>query len=391
MNRTLPLLVVCALFAGCDALLDPAEPAGGYVDVSVGFAHTCALRGDGALFCWGDNQWGQLGVEGSGGSKPRRVRPNGRDAHFIQVDAGHFHTCALRWTERGGEPWCWGLNAAGQLGDGTEVDRHQPVRVRAPLLSEIRAGSAHTCAVSADRELWCWGRNRDGQLGIGGFQPSLVPARLPGLALWMQVDAGAAHTCAVNRHDAAFCWGNYYYPYSQFSVEDTRAPEPLPLVGGLSWRSIATGYSHTCGVTRAGAGFCVGYNQDGQVGNGDPGGYLALVDTLARVEADDDWVELSAGFNHSCGLTRAVSLYCWGDNSVGQLGDSTWTDRALPQRVLPHERWRVVRAGNTHTCGITATGRVVCWGDDAFGQLGRDAIVVGGPSHDSTPVPGEET
>ena len=371
----LPLLVVAGLTA-CDAVLDPDDATDGYVDVTVGAAHTCALRADGALFCWGDNAWGQLGVAGAGGAEPRRV--GGPDAHFIQVDAGYHHTCALRWSEHGGVPWCWGRNSARELGDGTDTDRDRPVRVLSDAyFSEIRAGGAHTCAITLERDLWCWGRNREGQLGNGGFQPAVRPERLAGLAVWERVDAGAAHTCAVDRGGTAFCWGAYYYPYTLFSASDERVTEPLPLVGSRSWRGIATGYSHTCGVTRGGTGFCVGYNQDGQVGNGDPGYYLARVDTLARVDADDDWVELSAGFNHTCGLTRAGSAYCWGDNSVTQLGDSTRVDRPLPKRVLPRARWSVVRAGNTHTCGITA-GRVVCWGADAAGQLGPEAIVITG-------------
>lgn len=373
-SRTASTMAACLLLTACDALLDPGDPADSYADVTVGAAHTCALRGDGALFCWGDNTWGQLGVEGPGGTEPRRVGGTD-DARFIQVDAGHDHTCALRWTQRGGVAWCWGRNSAGQLGDGTAVASDRPVQVLGDAhFSEIRAGGAHTCAVAVDRQLWCWGRNREGQLGNGGFQPAVRPERLAGLAVWDRVDAGAAHTCAVDRHGAAFCWGAHYHPYTLFSDADARVTDPLPLVGSLSWRGIATGYAHTCGVTRSGTGFCVGYNQDGQVGNGDPGAYLARIDTLARVEADDDWVELSAGFNHTCGITRAGSAYCWGDNSVTQLGDGTGVDRPLPQRILPRQRWRVIRAGNTHTCGVTTAGRVICWGAAASGQLGPEAI-----------------
>lgn len=376
----LPLAAIAA-FAACDAVFDPHDPAAGFVDVSLGIGHTCALRGDGVLFCWGDNTFGQLGVEGAAGAEP--VRVGEADDRFLQVDAGHFHTCALRWTDRGGEPWCWGLNAHGQLGDDSQLDRATPVRVRTgELFAEVRAGGAHTCGITAGRDLMCWGRNREGQLGNGGLLPADRPQRLAGLAVWEHVDAGAAHTCAVDRHGAGFCWGSYYFPYTQFRTEDP-VTRPTPVVGDRAWRRIEAGYAHTCGVTADERAFCLGFNQDGQIGTG-RARHRELVDTLTEAAVDGvEWRHLTVGFNHTCGLTHAGALYCWGDNSLAQLGDSTHTDRPLPRRVLPAERWRAVAAGDVHTCGITASGRVVCWGSDIAGQLGPHAIVIDGPAADA--------
>lgn len=372
----LPILALVLALPACDSVLEP-DPATGFVDVAVGTAHTCALRADGALFCWGDNEWGQLGHDGPAGPDPVRVGA-AEDARFVAVDAGWFHTCALRADPDGGIAWCWGQNGAGQLGDGTDIDRFRPVRAHTNArFRTIQTGGAHTCALTYDRQIHCWGRNRDGQLGLGDLLPRAEPARFPGLSVWTDLEAGAAHTCAVDLQDVAWCWGSYYYPYTQFRAHDQQTT-PQPLVGGQAWRSVTAGYSHTCGLTRGHAAFCVGFSQDGQVGSGDVG-YRLYVDTLHRIvpsgsdpHADErpSWSQLSAGHNHSCGIREGGALFCWGDNAASQLGDGTREDRPRAARILPERRWKVVRAGDVHTCAITTGGGLFCWGGDASGQLG---------------------
>jgi alpha-tubulin suppressor-like RCC1 family protein len=142
--------------------------------VSAGFYHTCALKTDGTLWCWGDNTSGQLGL-GTASTTPGQVTAG--TAPWTVVTAGQSHTCAL---QADGTLWCWGENADGQLGIGSNLPSAAPVVVTASpsSWSAVAAGGAHTCAVAGDGTLWCWGANVKGQLGIGSVASQVVPARL---------------------------------------------------------------------------------------------------------------------------------------------------------------------------------------------------------------------
>jgi alpha-tubulin suppressor-like RCC1 family protein len=175
--------------------------------VAAGGQHTCAITGDGRIQCWGANRDGQLGEGTTGGSRPVPAAV-GLPGQAVHVSTGLAHSCALT---ADGAAWCWGRNDAGQLGDGSRVTRSRPVRVAADgvtRFAQIAAGGTHSCAVDAVGAVWCWGQNARGAVGDGSTTVRERPVRvvLPGRA--DAVATGTAHSCAHLTDGRAFCWGS---------------------------------------------------------------------------------------------------------------------------------------------------------------------------------------
>ncbi len=231
--------------------------------VSTHGRHTCVLQEDSLVRCWGDNRHGQIGD----GSTDRSGFPVPVFDSAVQVDVGAQFTCAIEETRR---VFCWGSNVSGQLGDGTTTDRLTPTHAsgleqRAYM---ITTGSQHACALSVDRELWCWGSNDNGQLGNGSTESSTAPIRVGFDEPATLVTAGTWHTCALLQSGRVMCWGKYLS-----GVEGHRSdpPQLLPvLIAGLPEEivEISAGLWHTCAVAQSGQAYCWGGNFDGQLGDG---------------------------------------------------------------------------------------------------------------------------
>jgi alpha-tubulin suppressor-like RCC1 family protein len=177
---------------------------------AVGWGHSCAIRRDHALFCWGSNSDGQLGQgdDRRASNIPAQVQD---DKDWLRVGAGLRFTCGIR---RGGELSCWGANDDGQLGiagsalDGSPIaaDLPTPVGVAAGW-SDIAAGAAHSCGLKFSGELYCWGQGSAGQLGLGSDDDAWAPTRVPGSRGWASVSVGGEHTCATDLDHHVYCWG----------------------------------------------------------------------------------------------------------------------------------------------------------------------------------------
>jgi alpha-tubulin suppressor-like RCC1 family protein len=291
------------------------------------------------------------------------------------------HTCAI--TAAGGLS-CWGDNAKGQLGDGTTIERHQPTAVKglSSSISSLAHGSWHSCAATTAGGLACWGDNFAGQLGLGSMQPSLVPKALIGASAGVVAVAGAFQTCALDAMGALTCWGsNNYGQVGDGTTTDRLAPVP---VVGLSTGvvAVAASYLHTCALIEGGKVKCWGFNDSGELGNG------GKKESHVPVEVADlsSVVSLAAGDDHDCALTSAGALRCWGWNDHGQLGDGTTKNRTKPVDIVGVPADLVaVAAGATHTCVLTGAGAVWCWGWNLWGQLGDGTLV---ESHVPIPVKG---
>jgi hypothetical protein len=259
-----------------------------FTSISAG-GHNCGLDGSGTAWCWGANVFGQIGdgttVPASGGRKvPTQVVMTGLGgAHFLEIAAGGSHTCARA---SDGTVWCWGRNASGQLGDGTQTNRLTPVQVSGiGALSTIRTGWDTTCGVTASGGLLkCWGSNGFGQMGdgtVGGVKTSPVTVDTglqagsglnPPDAFESVVTSGD-HTCAVALDDTAWCWGtNFYGQVGAASIGIGPIPLPRSVDPPSTFASVTTGFTHTCAVGLDGKGWCWGDNYYGQLGNGDPMG-----------------------------------------------------------------------------------------------------------------------
>ncbi|HSJ09418.1 MAG TPA: hypothetical protein VK928_05870, partial [Longimicrobiales bacterium] len=248
----------------------PVAVSGGIVftAVSAGHAHSCGLTADGSAYCWGDDSRGQLG-DGAGGAtrSTRPVRVLGERA-FARVVAGYYASCALGTD---GAAWCWGRNDEGQLGDGTTEQRDEPVRVSGSVpFTALDVGDRFACALRSG-QAWCWGENRHDVLGTGAAGMSAVPVRVDGTTSLTTITTsigpstigGAeAYACGTRTDGSALCWGG--------ATRGLRARSATPVhVGeGIRFTALAAGTLHACGLNRDGYAFCGGGNGSGQLGDG---------------------------------------------------------------------------------------------------------------------------
>ncbi|XYI03952.1 RCC1 domain-containing protein [Sorangium sp. So ce1128] len=232
----------------------------------------------------------------------------------------------------------------------------------------MSTGISHACALTTSGAVQCWGRNKYGQLENNSTEDSPVPVAVSGLSSGVvAIATGEAYTCALTTAGGVLCWGG------------ERGLLPVA-VSGLSSGvvAIATGKAHTCALTTAGGVLCWGVNWSGQLGNN------STEDSPVPVAVSglsSGVVAIATGGEHTCALTTAGGVLCWGQNLFGQLGNGSKEDSHVPVPVSGLSSGvAAVSAGNLHTCALTTAGGVLCWGENLFGQLGND-------SREDSPVP----
>jgi alpha-tubulin suppressor-like RCC1 family protein len=347
-----------------------------FEQISTSHHHTCALLRGGQTWCWGSNEYGQLGSTASmprcsGGNIPCTGQPVAveRALPFQEMAASIRHTCAL---DLSGRAWCWGFGLGGQLGDGRREDSTVPVAVAGDHEFVHLAASASglvTCGLTRAGEAWCWGPDTDGVLGNGTRTGSDTPTRVQMPTPIASVSVGQMHACAVDTSGAAYCWGSNFF--GQLGVGKTardggigRSTTPVHVAGNLGFASIDAGGELTCALTTTGRAYCWGLGHT--IGSSTTQTYVA---TPTAVAGDATYLELATGFAHACGRRSTGALDCWGENLGGQLGDGTTVDRILPQPVSSTENFATLAAGS-HTCAISVAGTAWCWGNNAWGGAG---------------------
>lgn len=350
--------------------------------ISAGAYHACALHVGGQVICWGNNTYGELGRGGIGGFSTAADPVPGLYG-VVALSLGYNHSCALK---DDGSVWCWGRNADGQLGTGGNADSATPVRVALPTrASVIAAGGYHTCALGTQGVVYCWGNNQHGELGSGSLSPSSRNAPQPVTGLSgpvRQLASGGSHSCAVEASGRTLCWGrNDWKQLGNRIAGDLAVPTPVEVLG-LPDRpaQLALGAQHSCALDAVGALSCWGRNQSGELGNGKADSFAGAPDGVHGF-ASLDAIAISIGVGlHSCAVTAQGSAACWGDNSHGQLGDDTTVQRNFPATVFNTAGFGPVTslaAGVSHSCAlhVAASTRVSCWGSNGSGQLGNGGTV----------------
>ncbi len=337
------------------------------VDAVGGWRHSCALGSDHRAWCWGSNEFGELG-DGTGGAEGALVsgpvRVLGRD--WTDISAAGASTCGVRADDSG---WCWGDGASYLFaGDDWAAPNKLPGD-----WSRLSAGAFYACGVHTDGTGWCQGQNEDGQLGTGEAVSTTTPVQVPGS--WLEIVAGAGFdavtTCGIKADRSAWCWGSG--GHGQLGNDGTTSSAtPVEVAGDREWASLSVGGTHVCGTTTDGAGWCWGENTDGRVGDGSN---INERHVPVRVTVADTWTSLDAGFLHTCGSTADGTAWCWGQNDHGQLGNgtSTTTYFPVPEPTELEGVWTTVDAGFDGSVGTRATGFAWAWGDGTHGQTGQGA------------------
>ena len=345
---------------------DASHSRGNADGVFAGQSFTCALV-QGRGFCFGANVDGALGS----GDVATRLSPARllTPVSFDVLSAGENHMCGL---EHGtGAIWCWGYNASGQLGIGDVTARDVPTQVPMPARAIVlAAGYNHTCAIAVDRSLWCWGDNTEGQLGradAAGSPNALSPVRVGASSDWLDVSGGQGHTCAIESPGSMWCWGRNTQSETGTdpSTIQLRAPKQTGMFA--DWTSVDVGQDSSCGIRSDGSLWCWGDNSFGQLGS-DPSG-MAITEPV-RVGAGVDWAQISIDTFSACALKGDRSLWCWGRNAEGQLGLGDTRDRYVPTQVGSITAWTSMSVGRFHACAGQAGGRISCTGENSSGQLG---------------------
>lgn len=338
-----------------------------FTKIATGEKHSCALTASGKAYCWGENNEGQLGEGASNGNHSTPIAVIGGYV-FTDIVAGSKHTCGL---VSSGQAYCWGKNNCGQLGDnGSNSDQLSPVAVSEGLqITSIGAGKEHTCGLSSSGQAYCWGRDNYGQLGDGSsITDQSSPSAVSGGLVFVSLDIGLNHSCGVVSSGLAYCWGKNDRGQLGDGGSNSDQSEPISVNGGMSFTSLSAGENHTCGLHSSGQAYCWGRDDRGQLGDS-----LASNDQSSPVSVAGGHIftSVESGSEHSCGLKSSGEAYCWGRDNYGQLGNAgSNVDQSTPVSVSEVILFSTLALGFDQSCGLLSTGEGYCWGRNDKGQLG---------------------
>jgi alpha-tubulin suppressor-like RCC1 family protein len=335
--------------------------------------------GKGISYAWGGGGIGILG-DGTTTNRSSPVSVVGGFTDWGQVSARDSHTAALRTN---GTLWAWGCNGTGRLGDGTIITKSSPVSVIGGFTDwcQVAAGSAHTAALRTNGTLWAWGCNDLGRLGDGTVTNRSSPVSvIGGFTDWCQVAAGGFHTAAVRTNGTLWAWGGG--TFGQLGDGTTTSKRsPVSVIGGFTdWCQVSANSNHTAAVRTNGTLWAWGYNGSGQLGDNT---ITSKTSPVSVVGGFTDWCQVSVGFGHTAAVRTSGTLWAWGCNSCGRLGDGTTINRSSPVSVIGgFTDWCQVSASYRHTAAVRTNGTLWAWGINICGQLGTDTI-----TNRSSPVP----
>jgi uncharacterized protein YjdB/C1A family cysteine protease len=344
--------------------------------IAAGEDHSLGIKANGSLWAWGWSDYGQLGI----GSRTIEYTPArvGAANDCVSVSAGNEHTLAIKTD---GSLWAWGRNIYGKLGDGTSstdndyainTDRYSPVRVgTANDWASVSAGYDHTAAIKTDGSLWTWGSKYYGALGNDPASYVKIPTQVGTEYNWVAVSAGCDFTLAIKADGSLWAWGrNNYGQLGDGTTTDRHTP--VRVGTDYDWASVSVSVykwnnqDYTLAIKNNGSLWAWGRNSYGQLGDD------STMDrhTPIQVGGDYDWASAAAGDGFTLALKTDGSRWVWGYNKYGQLGDGSTTDKTSPVRADADYDWAEVTAGREHALALKNNGTLWAWGSNSSGRLG---------------------
>jgi alpha-tubulin suppressor-like RCC1 family protein len=322
------------------------------------------------LRSWGSNSSGQLG-DNTITSRSSPVSVVGGFTDWTSVSAGSNFSLGVR---ANGTLWAWGSSSNGRLGDNSTTNRSSPVLVVGSFVDwvQVSAGGIHSLGVRANGTVWAWGQNNNGQLGDNSTTFSSSPVSVVGgFVDWIQASAGNSHSLGVRANGTLWAWGLNSSGRLGDNTTINRL-SPVSVVGGFTdWIEASAGGDHSLGVRANGTLWAWGFNGEGRLGDNTTINRLSPVSVVGGFT---DWISASA-YNHSLGVRTNGTVWAWGNNGNGRLGDNTITSRLSPVSVVGgFTDWISASAGGAQSLGVRANGTVWAWGNNSFGRLGDNTI-----------------
>jgi alpha-tubulin suppressor-like RCC1 family protein len=316
------------------------------------------------IYAWGCNNGGRLG-DNTTFDRFSPVEISGIFSCWCQASAGYGHSLGLRTN---GTLWAWGRSFSGQLGDNTITTRSSPVSVVGGFSDwcQASAGDVHSLAVRSNGTLWSWGAN-GGRLGDNTVTTRLSPVSVVGgFSDWCQASAGGAHSLGLRSNGTLWAWGyNRYGKLGDNSVTDRSSP--VSVVGGFTdWCQVSASYTHNLAVRSNGTLWAWGANYSGQLGDNSD---ICRSSPVSVVGGFTDWCQASAGY-HSLAIRENGTLWAWGSNYAGSIGDETLTDRSSPVSVVGGFTDWCQTSARYYSLAVRSNGTVWAWGRNFSGSLG---------------------
>ena len=321
------------------------------------------------LYAWGDNTEGKLGDNSVvTKSSPTQI---GTGTTWLQVSAAYGFTTAVKTD---GTLWSWGLNTEGQLGLNDAIDRSSPTQIGAlTVWASVSTGYSHVAARKTDGTIWLWGSNSTGELGQNDRITGSSPVQVGALSTWSQINAGEDFTVAVKTDGTVWIWGTDL----QGRLGDPFAPaggrsSPVQLGALTNWATVATKRRHTLATTTGGELYVWGRNESGRLGNNTED---VNVSSPVQVGALTTWLRAATSYNNSIAVKTDNTLWTWGSNSDGQLGQNNRVSRSSPVQIGALTDWSQGSIAFDQAAAIKTDGTLWVWGNNGTGELGQnDAI-----------------
>ncbi|MGD9732942.1 MAG: DUF1566 domain-containing protein [Desulfamplus sp.] len=337
--------------------------------VAAGGDYTVLLKEDGTVWACGYNRNGELG-NGTETNSSTPVQVIGL-TNISAIAAASLHTAALKTD---GTVWAWGINGSGQLGNETTTGS-TPVKVTGLAnVSAIAAGGSgytgrgHTIALKTDGTVWAWGANEDGQLGNGTTTDSYTPVQVSGLTNISAIAAGRHHTIALKTDGTVWAWGWNQYGQLGNGTWNNSSLTPVQVTGLTNVSAIATGNYHTIALKTDGTVWAWGANEDGQLGNST---WYYTILTPVQVSGLTNVSVIAAGSYYTVAIKTDGTVWAWGSNEYGQLGNGGIIESNTPIQVTGLTNISAIAAGSYHTVALKTDGTIWAWGDNEYGQLGN--------------------
>ena len=306
--------------------------------------HAAGIKSDGTLWLWGLNTNGQLG-DNSRTHRSSPVQTVAGGTNWKSVSAGGYHTAAIKTD---GTLWLWGNNQNGQLGTNDRTHRSSPIQTVAGGndWKQVSIGNFHTLAIKTDGTLWGWGNNAQGRLGDNTQVHRSSPIQtVAGGTDWKQVNCGGSHTVAIKTDHTLWVWGNNGTAGRLGTNDTSHYSSPVQVFGGGLWRQVVAGIVNTAGIKTDGTLWLWGSNTNGQLGDNTVTSVSSPVQTVA---GGTDWKFVGNDGYSSAAIKYDGTLWVWGANATGQLGTNDRTHRSSPvQTIATGNTWKVCTTGTT--------------------------------------------